>query len=187
MPLRILKVGVGASSSRKFTRPRRQLAIGIAILRRDELDEIGEFLVVIEERIEIGRIIRPSARIPPPDCARPLRSLMNDSVGRDRSSKVAIATLLPNTSWIQRSDAGCGSISRLARQHAQIMAVARAQHDAVFAERHRVRYSDIRSCDGSSVAASLRPIIVISGALIYTDPCLYPGRHAASIGNASRN
>ena len=30
-----------------------------------------------------------------------------------RSSKVAIATLLPNTSWIQRSDIGSGEISRL--------------------------------------------------------------------------
>ena len=96
----------------KIPRPCRQLAIGIAILRRDELNEVGKFLVVIEKRIEIGRIIRRSARTPRPDCARPSRCLRT-TASRARSSKVAIATLLPNTSWIQRSDIGSGTISRL--------------------------------------------------------------------------
>ena len=41
----------------KLPRPRRQFAIRIAILRRDELDEIGKLLVVVEERIEIGGVV----------------------------------------------------------------------------------------------------------------------------------
>src|SRR5467141_3056686 len=37
----------------KIQRPRRHLAMGIAILRRDELNEVGKLLIVVEKRIEI--------------------------------------------------------------------------------------------------------------------------------------
>src|SRR6185437_4603407 len=39
-------------------RPRRQLTAGIAIVRSHELAEIGEFLAVVEEGIEVSMVIR---------------------------------------------------------------------------------------------------------------------------------
>ena len=97
-------------------------------------DEIGKFLVVVEKGIEVGGIVRRQRKILRPDCAR--RSTCQSKVSvSERSSKIAIATELPNTSWIQRSDIGSGAISSCV-EHAQIMPVARTQHDPVLAERH---------------------------------------------------
>src|ERR1700722_12672400 len=59
----------------EIQRPRQQFAIGVAILRRDELNEIGKFLVVVEKRIEIGRIVWGQREL--------LRGVVLDRRGRD--------------------------------------------------------------------------------------------------------
>jgi len=83
--------------------------MGIAILRRDELNEVGKLLIVVEKRIEIRRSSAVSANSSA-GIVLDVAVELNDKVSA-RSSKVAIATLLPNTSWIQRSDIGSGTIS----------------------------------------------------------------------------
>ena len=121
----------------KFPRPCRQLAVGIAILRRDELQQVGQFLVVVEERIEIGGIVRGQRelvrRIVLDRNGRGERQRLGALVeGRDRDA-VAEHVVDPAQPHRLRLDL------EVAGQHAQIMAVARAQHDAVLAERDRVR------------------------------------------------
>ena len=107
-------------------------------MRRDELHEIREFLLIVQKRIEICGVVGGQREFLGRIVLDRRGAEQNDRVCA-RSSKVAIATLLPNTSWIQRSDIGCRHDVEAAGQHPQIVAVARAQHDAMFAERHRVR------------------------------------------------
>ena len=119
----------------KIPRPGRQLAVGIAILRRDVLHEVGKLVVVVEERIEIRRIVRGQ------------RELVGGTVldrdgggegqgfgalveGRDRDA-VAEHVVDPAQRHRLRHDV------EAALEHAQVVTVARAQHDAVFAECHR--------------------------------------------------
>ena len=54
-------------------------------------------------------------------------------------SNVAMATELSNTSWSQRSSAGCGQDVELRAHQAQIVALARAEHHPMLAEPHRFR------------------------------------------------
>ena len=136
MPLRILKVERRPLGVEKFSRPGRQLAMGIAILRRDELQQVREFLVVIAERIEIGGIVGGQRilfrRIVLDGDGRRERQGVGALVeGRDRYG-VAEHVVDP-----AQPTSACGSISRWLAQYPQIMAVARAQHDAVLAERDR--------------------------------------------------
>ncbi len=42
----------------KIPGPRGKFAVRIAVLRRDDLNEVGKLLVVVAERIEIRRIVR---------------------------------------------------------------------------------------------------------------------------------
>ena len=137
MPLRILNVGVGPSPIEKIPRPGRQLAVGIAILRRDELHEVGKLLVVVRERIEIGRDRPRSARTP----RAGLCSTVAVAGERQASRRARRRSRSRRCCRTRRGSSAATSAparSRGARQHAQIMAVARAQHDAVLAERHRV-------------------------------------------------
>ena len=126
-----------AFSVEKIARPRRQLAPGIAILRRDELPEVGKFLLVIEERIEIGRIVRGQrellGRVVLHRRGRYEREVIRALVERRDRHGVAEHVMDPAQRHRLRRNL------QFVRQHAQIMAVARAQHDAVFAERHGVR------------------------------------------------
>ena len=164
----------------ELPRPRRQLAIGIAILRRDELDEIGKFLVVVDEGIEIGLIVRRQREL--------FRRIVLDGdgggecqrrgarlEGRDRDAVVEDVV-----DPAQRG--GLRLDLERARQHAQIVARQRTQHDPVLAERHRVGVAIfglvVNRQDRLSVA-----IIVILADLIQRDICSFPGRHAASVGN----
>src|SRR3954465_5564393 len=62
------------------------------------------------------------------------------------------------------------------------MAVARTQHDPVFAERHRVGIA-IYGLVVNREERHRQTIIVILGGLIYTKHCSFTGRNAASIGN----
>jgi len=121
----------------ELARPRRQLAVGIGILRRDELNEVGKLLVVVEEGIEIGLVIRRQReffgramvdRRSGGDGER-LRALVKI---RDRHA-VAKHVVDPAEPHRRRHDV------EAAFEHAQIVAVAGAQHDAVFAKRHRAR------------------------------------------------
>src|SRR5450759_1967325 len=121
----------------KIPRPRRHLALGIAILRRDELHEVGKLLVVVEKRIEIRRIVRGQREL--------LGRIVLDGRGVDERQgfgalvegrdRDAVAEHVVDPAQRHRLRHNLENI----RQHAQIMAVARTQHDAVFAERHRVR------------------------------------------------
>jgi len=86
--------------------------------------------------------------------------------GRDRDA-------VANTSWIQRSDIGSGTISRLPESTRRSWTVARTQHDAVFAERHRVGVAIFGLCDSSARGGIVEAIIVLWSSLIYTDPA-YP-------------
>jgi hypothetical protein len=61
------------------------------------------------------------------------------------------------------------------------MAVARAQHDAVFAERHRVAVA-IYGLVVNRQERHRQTIIVNLGGLIYTEPCSFLDRCADSIG-----
>ena len=121
----------------KIQRPCRQLAVGIAILRRDELNEVGKLLVVVEKWIEIGGIIRRQREFLGRIVLDRRRADERQGVGalvegRDRDA-VAEHIMDPAQRHRPRLDL------EIARQHAQIVAVARAQHDAMLAERDRVR------------------------------------------------
>src|SRR5665647_1364394 len=119
----------------EIARPRRQLTLRIAILRRDELLEVGKLLVVVEERIEIGGVVRGQREL--------LGRIVLDGGGIDDrqdfgalvegrdGDAVAEHVMDPAQRHRLRRDL------EIVRQHPQIMAVARAQHDAVLAERHR--------------------------------------------------
>ena len=54
----------------EIPRPRRQFAAGIAVLRRDELNEVGKFLVVVEKGIEIRRVVGGQRELLGAACAR---------------------------------------------------------------------------------------------------------------------
>jgi len=121
----------------KIPRPGRQLAVGIAILRGDELNEVGKFLIVVQKRIEIGRIVRGqrefAGRIVLDRRRADDRQCFGAIIeGRDRDA-VAEHVVDPAQRHRLRHDL------ETAGQHPQIVAVARAQHDAMFAKRHRVR------------------------------------------------
>ena len=119
----------------KFSRPGRQLAIGIAILRRHELLQVGKFFVVVEERIEIGGIIRREREL--------LLRIVLDRHGRGERQGVGALVEGRDRDAVAEHVVDPAQPHRLRRdieaagQHPQIMAVARAQHDPVLAERHR--------------------------------------------------
>jgi hypothetical protein len=70
---------------------------------------------------------------------------------------------------------------KVALEHAKIMAVARAQHDAVFAERHRTGVA-VYGLVMNRQSRHRQAIIVIFVDLIYRDHGSYPDRHACSMG-----
>src|SRR5882757_4518945 len=121
----------------KIPRPRRHLAVGIAILRRDELDEVGEFLVIVEKRIEVGAVVRGQREL--------LGGIVLD--GRGRGERQGLGALVEGRDRHTVAEHVVDPAQRhrlrhdleTAGKHAQIVAVARAQHDAMFAERHRAR------------------------------------------------
>jgi len=154
----------------KPARPERQLTVRIAILRRDELLQVGKFLVVIEERIKIGGIIRGQReflrRIVLDRRQRGERQRFGALVeGRDRHA-VAEHVMDPAQRHRLRLDL------EAAGQHAQIMAVTRTQHDAVFAKRHRMGVA-IYGLVMNRQQRHRQTIIVNSGRLIYTEPCSF--------------
>ena len=119
----------------KFSRPGRQFAIGIAILRRHELLQVGKLLVVVEERIEIGGIIRGERELVLRIVLHRHRRGERQGVGAlvEGCDRNAVAEHVVNPAQPHRLRRDIEA----AGQHPQIMAVARAQHDAVLAERHR--------------------------------------------------
>ena len=100
--------------------------------------QVRIFLGIVDERIEISGIVRRQRE------GRHGR-VIDDHVGgegqpvRRGYRRSATATLLPNTSWIQRSRGRLRRDLELGGEHAQIMPVAGTQHDAVLAERDGTR------------------------------------------------
>lgn len=118
----------------KAAGPFRDLIVGIGILRRDVLDEIGKLLVVIDEGVEKSGIVRRQREFldrivldgDVPVEGQRFRPLVE--IGdRDR---VAEHVVNP----VQRHR--LGRDFEPGGEHAQIVPVARTQHDPVFAERH---------------------------------------------------
>src|SRR5882762_4236805 len=64
----------------KSARPGRKLAVGIAVLRRDEMLQIGEFVAVVKEGIEVSGIVRRQREL--------LRRIVLDRDGRGDAQRV---------------------------------------------------------------------------------------------------
>ena len=165
MPLRILCVGVGASASRKpraqaDSLPSGSLYCGVIVVL-----QIGILLAVVEERIEISGVVRRQRELPAGLCSTVDVGGEGQRVGaliegRDRDA-VAEHVVDPAQRHRLRRDLELGG------EHAQIMPVARTQHDPVFAERHGTRIA-IFGLVMNRQQRHRQAIIVIPGSLIYS-------------------
>src|SRR5829696_5210132 len=109
--------------------------MGIAILRRDELQQVREFLVVIAERIEIGRIVGGQRIL--------FRRIVLDGGGRRERQGVGALVEGRDRHGVAEHVVDPAQLHRLrfdietAGAYPQIMARQRPQHDAMLAERDR--------------------------------------------------
>ncbi len=121
-------------------------------MRRDVLQEIEIFVAIVEERIEIAGIVRRQRK-------GVRRLVVDDDVGIEGQG-VGVRVESGDRDAVAEHVMDPAQRSRLRRdlelgkEQPQVMAVARAHHDAVLAERDRATHSDIRSCGERGAAAS---------------------------------
>jgi hypothetical protein len=117
----------------ELPRPGRQLAIRIAVIRRDELEQIRKLLFVVAEGVEVGGVLRRQRKF--------FRGLVLD--GRRESEDQDVGPLVESRDRDAVAEHVVNPAQRhrlrldpeIAGQHAQIVPVARPQHDPVLAER----------------------------------------------------